>query len=159
LPAMAVDRVIQQISRNWQGHLYHALRRNCCHFARALVGELGVEPLPDWIDRLGRTCEALAAPIDGAVSSGQRAMSTMRAAYQVATMPWQMCCCSKDGSSVLSEVIDLATPRILATPRPLERGGSLVLSENYVITLATPRLLATPRSLTRPASIEWSEDR
>lgn len=47
----------------WQGPCYHDIRHNCCHFARALAAQLGVGPLPSWVDVLCRTAESLIVPL------------------------------------------------------------------------------------------------
>mmetsp|Transcript_93768 Transcript_93768/g.180931 ORF Transcript_93768/g.180931 Transcript_93768/m.180931 type:complete len:268 (-) Transcript_93768:4-807(-) len=55
------------MAEDWQGRRYNTLVHNCTHFARKLVSELGVTPVPDWVDRLGRVAEGLIAPLDAAL--------------------------------------------------------------------------------------------
>jgi len=45
------------VAEDWQGRQYNSLAHNCTHFARELVSVLGVAPVPDWVDRLGRVAE------------------------------------------------------------------------------------------------------
>lgn len=105
-----VNRNIQALAQEWAGNAYHPLRRNCCHFAREMAIRLGVGPLPDWVDCLGRSCESLAGPIDAALAGGQRIFGSFRATLQYAMMPWQECC-GKDGVVVLSHCHLSAHPR------------------------------------------------
>eukprot|EP00419_Tripos_fusus_P069743 CAMPEP_0172880922 /NCGR_PEP_ID=MMETSP1075-20121228/116218_1 /TAXON_ID=2916 /ORGANISM="Ceratium fusus, Strain PA161109" /LENGTH=63 /DNA_ID=CAMNT_0013733249 /DNA_START=1 /DNA_END=189 /DNA_ORIENTATION=- len=51
-------------AEQWQGKEYNSLAHNCTHFARCLVSDLGVAPVPDWVDRLGRVAEGFVAPLD-----------------------------------------------------------------------------------------------
>lgn len=37
---------IGRLAKQWQGKDYDLRRRNCCHFANALLAELGLSPLP-----------------------------------------------------------------------------------------------------------------
>jgi len=116
LPRKATHRIIKQMAKEWQGNLYHPLRRNCCHFAQSLAASLGVGPLPDWVDRLGRTCETLSVPIDEAVASGRRVLGTLGGVFRLALMPWQACC-GKDGAVVLAKSHETCDPA--STTRPL----------------------------------------
>lgn len=130
LSRSATHRIIKELAREWQGSSYHPLRRNCCHFAQNLAETLGVGPLPDWVGRLGRTCESLVVPMDEAVATGRRAVGTFRSAFRLVFMPWQECC-GKDGAVVLSKTHASADSSM------------------------TPRPLGAQKQPTRAASIEW----
>ena len=46
-----VKKVLLRLTEEWKGRDYDLLNRNCNHFAAALVAELGVGPMPAWINR------------------------------------------------------------------------------------------------------------
>eukprot|EP00929_Paragymnodinium_shiwhaense_P079101 TRINITY_DN41120_c0_g1_i1.p1 TRINITY_DN41120_c0_g1~~TRINITY_DN41120_c0_g1_i1.p1 ORF type:complete len:560 (-),score=56.50 TRINITY_DN41120_c0_g1_i1:48-1643(-) len=45
-------------AKRWRGADYDLVAKNCCSFAVALVTELGVEPIPRWVDRFPRALAA-----------------------------------------------------------------------------------------------------
>lgn len=45
-----VRRVIRKMKRTWKGHEYNLLHKNCCHFARRFLQELGARTMPEWVD-------------------------------------------------------------------------------------------------------------
>ncbi|KAF6262302.1 hypothetical protein COO60DRAFT_1699417 [Scenedesmus sp. NREL 46B-D3] len=46
-----VRAIMQQLRAAWPGHSYDLLTRNCCHFCEQLAGQLGVGPVPGWLNR------------------------------------------------------------------------------------------------------------
>ena len=54
-----VKNILMRLMEEWQAHDYNLLRRNCCSFSRTFVEELGVGPVPGWLNRLARTGAAL----------------------------------------------------------------------------------------------------
>jgi len=62
------DRITARLAaqEEWQGTQYSTLAHNCTHFAHELVSDLGVAPVPDWVDRLGRVAEGCVAPFNAA---------------------------------------------------------------------------------------------
>lgn len=63
-----VKAIIGEMMNTWRGSDYKFVERNCTHFARALAAKLGVGPLPEWMDQLGRTAESVLAPISKVLS-------------------------------------------------------------------------------------------
>jgi hypothetical protein len=49
-----VEFIIEKMTPGWMGRDYDLLRKNCCQFAEAFAEELGVGPLPGWLNRLAR---------------------------------------------------------------------------------------------------------
>lgn len=47
----AVNRILRELSREWPGHSYDLLSRNCNHFCDVLCERLGVPKLPGWVNR------------------------------------------------------------------------------------------------------------
>lgn len=43
---------ISQLRRDWRGHSYNLLTKNCNHFSGALLRELGAKELPEWCNSL-----------------------------------------------------------------------------------------------------------
>ncbi len=66
---MQVKSVLLRLRGEWQGVTYDLLQRNCCHFCEALVAELGVGPLPGWLNRLAANADATIAFTAEAVST------------------------------------------------------------------------------------------
>ncbi|KAH8059487.1 deSI-like protein [Aureococcus anophagefferens] len=54
LDARAIERRLARLVALWQGNTYALLTRNCCHFCDALCAELGVGPIPAWVNGLAR---------------------------------------------------------------------------------------------------------
>ncbi|KAF8698498.1 hypothetical protein HU200_035241 [Digitaria exilis] len=46
-----VNRILRELSREWPGHSYDLLSRNCNHFCDVLCDRLGVPNLPGWVNR------------------------------------------------------------------------------------------------------------
>ena len=46
-----VNRILRELSRDWPGHSYDLLSRNCNHFCDVLCDRLGVPKLPGWVNR------------------------------------------------------------------------------------------------------------
>jgi len=53
-PEQAAE-VLFRLCQEWHGRNYDVLSHNCCSFGRRFVEELGVGPMPLWIDRFART--------------------------------------------------------------------------------------------------------
>lgn len=45
-----VAQIIARMRRNWKGNDYNLIHKNCCHFARSFLHELGAQPMPEWVD-------------------------------------------------------------------------------------------------------------
>ena len=50
-----VAQVLFRLCQEWPGRNYDVLSHNCCSFGRKFVENLGVGPMPLWIDRFART--------------------------------------------------------------------------------------------------------
>ncbi|EEC67357.1 hypothetical protein OsI_34457 [Oryza sativa Indica Group] len=46
-----VNRILRELSREWPGHSYDLLSRNCNHFCDVLCERLAVPKLPGWVNR------------------------------------------------------------------------------------------------------------
>ncbi|CAJ1412923.1 unnamed protein product [Effrenium voratum] len=53
-----VAEILQAMCSQWRGRDYDVLSHNCCSFGRRFVEELGVGPMPLWVDRFARTLHA-----------------------------------------------------------------------------------------------------
>lgn len=51
LSEQQVFELIGNLQRKWKGRHYDLLTKNCCHFAQELLAELGVQPMPKWVNR------------------------------------------------------------------------------------------------------------
>eukprot|EP00930_Biecheleria_cincta_P031341 TRINITY_DN21757_c0_g1_i1.p1 TRINITY_DN21757_c0_g1~~TRINITY_DN21757_c0_g1_i1.p1 ORF type:complete len:413 (-),score=42.73 TRINITY_DN21757_c0_g1_i1:49-1287(-) len=70
LPQLA--GLLHEMCQEWQGCDYDLVGLNCCNFGRRLVDELGVGPLPAFIDRLSRSLHAGREVGKRAVKSGTK---------------------------------------------------------------------------------------
>lgn len=46
-----VNQILRELSREWPGHTYDLLSRNCNHFCDEFCERLGVQKLPGWVNR------------------------------------------------------------------------------------------------------------
>ncbi|CAH2077955.1 unnamed protein product [Thlaspi arvense] len=46
-----VNQILGELSREWPGHTYDSLSKNCNHFCDVLCDRLGVPKLPGWVNR------------------------------------------------------------------------------------------------------------
>jgi hypothetical protein len=46
-----VNQILRELSREWPGHTYDLLSKNCNHFCDLLCERLGVAKLPGWVNR------------------------------------------------------------------------------------------------------------
>ncbi|KAL0371741.1 UNVERIFIED_CONTAM: hypothetical protein Scaly_0855700 [Sesamum calycinum] len=46
-----VNQIRRELSREWPGHSYDLLAKNCNHFCDEFCGRLGVQKLPGWVNR------------------------------------------------------------------------------------------------------------
>ena len=69
-------RRLRQMQADWAGEAYHLVRCNCISYCSSLSTELGVRPLPEWVDRFPRIG---AGGLDIAESMAARAMSAKEA--------------------------------------------------------------------------------
>ncbi|KAL8534466.1 hypothetical protein ACS0TY_010469 [Phlomoides rotata] len=53
-----VNQILRELSREWPGHSYDLLSKNCNHFCDALCERLGVPKLPGWVNRFAHAGDA-----------------------------------------------------------------------------------------------------
>ncbi|KAG7617319.1 putative PPPDE putative peptidase domain-containing protein [Arabidopsis thaliana] len=46
-----VNQIMRELSREWPGHTYDLLSKNCNHFCDVLCDRLGVPKIPGWVNR------------------------------------------------------------------------------------------------------------
>ncbi|CAD5329048.1 unnamed protein product [Arabidopsis thaliana] len=46
-----VNQILRELSREWPGHTYDLLSKNCNHFCDVLCDRLGVPKIPGWVNR------------------------------------------------------------------------------------------------------------
>ena len=65
-----VARIVGLLQRGWPGQSYDLLRRNCCTFSDELCQQVGVGPIPAWVNRFAHGGAALA---DGSAAAVAKA--------------------------------------------------------------------------------------
>ncbi|CAA0826399.1 PPPDE putative thiol peptidase family protein [Striga hermonthica] len=53
-----VNQILRELSREWPGHSYDLLSKNCNHFCDELCERLGVPKLPGWVNRFAHAGDA-----------------------------------------------------------------------------------------------------
>lgn len=53
-----VNQILRELSREWPGHAYDLLAKNCNHFCDELCDRLGVPKLPGWVNRFANAGDA-----------------------------------------------------------------------------------------------------
>ncbi|KAJ8536809.1 hypothetical protein K7X08_035210 [Anisodus acutangulus] len=53
-----VNQILRELSREWPGHSYDLLSKNCNHFCDEFCERLGVEKLPGWVNRFAHAGDA-----------------------------------------------------------------------------------------------------
>ncbi|KAL6581494.1 hypothetical protein OROMI_007417 [Orobanche minor] len=53
-----VNQILRELSREWPGHLYDLLSKNCNHFCDDFCERLGVPKLPGWVNRFAHAGDA-----------------------------------------------------------------------------------------------------
>lgn len=56
--AVQVARIIRRLKVEWPGRSYNLLNRNCCHFCEDICHQLGIGPVPGWLNRFASGVEA-----------------------------------------------------------------------------------------------------
>ncbi|CAI9092285.1 OLC1v1027483C2 [Oldenlandia corymbosa var. corymbosa] len=57
-PIFKVNQILRELSREWPGHSYDLLSKNCNHFCDELCERLGVPKLPGWVNRFAHAGDA-----------------------------------------------------------------------------------------------------
>ncbi|KAL3521561.1 hypothetical protein ACH5RR_019710 [Cinchona calisaya] len=55
-----VNQILRELSREWPGHSYDLLSKNCNHFCDELCERIGVPKLPGWVNRFAHAGDAAA---------------------------------------------------------------------------------------------------
>ncbi|GLU24308.1 hypothetical protein SLE2022_402520 [Rubroshorea leprosula] len=55
-----VNQILRELSREWPGHAYDLLSKNCNHFCDEFCERLGVPKLPGWVNRFANAGDAAA---------------------------------------------------------------------------------------------------
>ncbi|KAM7273320.1 hypothetical protein ACFE04_027984 [Oxalis oulophora] len=53
-----VNQILRQLSKEWPGHVYDLLSKNCNHFCDEFSERLGVPNLPGWVNRFAHAGDA-----------------------------------------------------------------------------------------------------
>ncbi|CAM8969322.1 unnamed protein product [Rhodiola kirilowii] len=53
-----VNQILRELSREWPGHSYDLLAKNCNHFCEEFCERLGVPKLPGWVNRFANAGDA-----------------------------------------------------------------------------------------------------
>lgn len=53
-----VENILRTMKQTWPGLSYDLLSRNCCHFCDELCKQLGVKPVPGWLNRFAQSADA-----------------------------------------------------------------------------------------------------
>ncbi|TVU31911.1 hypothetical protein EJB05_23616 [Eragrostis curvula] len=61
-----VNRILRELSREWPGHSYDLLSRNCNHFCDVLCERLGAPKLPGWVNRFANAGDTAAIVAENA---------------------------------------------------------------------------------------------
>ena len=70
-----VNAVLKRMEPNWMGHHYDLLGQNCCSFSNAFALELGVAPIPSWVNRFAGVGNSARGFGSSAVGEANRAMT------------------------------------------------------------------------------------
>eukprot|EP00933_Yihiella_yeosuensis_P077236 TRINITY_DN87524_c0_g1_i1.p1 TRINITY_DN87524_c0_g1~~TRINITY_DN87524_c0_g1_i1.p1 ORF type:complete len:270 (+),score=52.80 TRINITY_DN87524_c0_g1_i1:35-811(+) len=68
-----VDALLKRMEPEWPGTSYDLLRRNCCTFSDTFCQELGVGPIPTWVNNLAGAGATLHDGAKGVLSAAQLA--------------------------------------------------------------------------------------
>eukprot|EP00913_Durusdinium_trenchii_P033540 g31399.t1 len=113
-----VAELLFQLCQEWRGPNYDVLSHNCCSFGRRLVEDLGVGPMPLWIDRLARS-------LHGAREAGREALQATNQAAQVAGQALVVYGTHAGRAEEKIEMVGLDVPKAVEVARPhVERAVS-----------------------------------
>jgi len=59
LKSAQIKAVLDAMTLEYQGRMYHLVRKNCCHFAADLCQRLGAGQLPEWVTRFANIGESV----------------------------------------------------------------------------------------------------
>ena len=74
---IALRSLIARVAHEWRGTDYDAMRHNCNHFSAALCCELGVDPPPEYVNRLANAGAGVADVARSVMSSMLTAGASM----------------------------------------------------------------------------------
>jgi hypothetical protein len=110
LDARAIERRLARLVALWQGNTYALLTRNCCHFCDALCAELGVGPIPAWVNGLARSVHGFTdfPAVKALVARAEHEHPALRAHHPVWKSNLQL-----DFNVILFECFDTSTSAVL----------------------------------------------
>jgi len=76
-----LNAILRKMREEWQGNTYDLLGRNCCHFCEEFCKELGLGPIPAWINRFAYGAES-------AVTAVQSTYDTMMWLGEAISQTW-----------------------------------------------------------------------
>ncbi|GJN19990.1 hypothetical protein PR202_gb07311 [Eleusine coracana subsp. coracana] len=79
-----VNRILRELSREWPGHSYDLLARNCNHFCDVLCDRLGAPKLPGWVNRFANAGDTAAVVAENAAVKFRQAKTEIVNASRVA---------------------------------------------------------------------------
>lgn len=97
-----VDKLIDQLAREWPGKDYDLLRHNCCHFSDEFCKRLGVDRVPGWVLSLA----GVGAMLRSAVRIGGAA--AVNAAAVAVDLPARGAAAVRDGAVLAAAAIPAA---------------------------------------------------
>mmetsp|Transcript_15440 Transcript_15440/g.50761 ORF Transcript_15440/g.50761 Transcript_15440/m.50761 type:complete len:218 (-) Transcript_15440:48-701(-) len=66
-----VRAIVERMTYEWMGDSYDLLAKNCNHFCDSFAEELGVGPIPLWVNRLANTGDAVVEASASLLSTGR----------------------------------------------------------------------------------------
>ncbi|KAG2319269.1 hypothetical protein Bca4012_054463 [Brassica carinata] len=112
-----VNQILRELSREWPGHTYDLLSKNCNHFCDVLCDRLGVPKLPGWVNRFAHAGDTALEV------AGNTAMRVKQAKTELVSA-------SKVAYRFLSNITSNVT-----NGSPQQRPGTLGSSENGSLRL------------------------
>lgn len=81
---LKVNKILRELSREWQGESYDLLSRNCNHFCDAFCESLGVPKLPAWVNRFANAGDTAVVVAENAALKLRQAKTEIVSASKVA---------------------------------------------------------------------------
>ncbi|ONK55936.1 uncharacterized protein A4U43_C10F2470 [Asparagus officinalis] len=81
---LKVNQILRELSREWPGHSYDLLAKNCNHFCDVFCERLGVPKLPAWINRFANAGDTAMVVAGNTAARLRQAKTEIVAASKVA---------------------------------------------------------------------------
>jgi len=79
-----VNQILRELSREWPGHSYDLLSKNCNHFCDEFCEKLGVSKLPGWVNRFAHAGDTAAEIVGNTAFRMRQAKTEIVSASKVA---------------------------------------------------------------------------